>query len=103
MVKEVASPSEKDLEAQIQELKKEISDITTTLREFGSDKINQTKGKAEKLYAAAKANGEEAVSQAKDKLNDIESQLTSCLQEKPVTSLAFAAGIGFLLALLVRR
>ena len=34
---------------------------------------------------------------------DIEAQIVASVREKPVTSLAIAAGVGFLFALLARR
>ncbi|EJF91725.1 DUF883 family protein [Bartonella tamiae] len=103
MAKENATQAEKDLQAQVEQLRKEISQITSTLGEVGSEKLHQVKDKAGRLYASAKANGEEAVSQAKEKIHDLEGQVSECVRNKPVTSLAVAAGVGFLIALLVRR
>lgn len=103
MAKENATPAEKDLQAQVEQLRKELSQLTATLGEVGSEKLNQAKGKAEQLYASAKENSQEAVSQAKEKFNDMEHQLGECVRNKPATSLAVAAGIGFVLAMLVRR
>lgn len=103
MAKETPTATEKDLEAQIQELKKELLSVTDQLSNFSSEKMAQAKGQAEQFYASAKANGEEVISQAKEKFNDMGSQINDCLREKPVASLAVAAGVGFLLAMLIRR
>ena len=35
--------------------------------------------------------------------NDLEGQLTDSVREKPITSLAIAAGVGYLFALMARR
>lgn len=103
MPKENATPAEKTLQEQFEQLKKEVSNIHSTLNDLGSEKMASAKGKAEKLYAAARENGEEAISQAKEKIDDVQSQLCNCIREKPIASLAAAAGVGFILALLMRR
>lgn len=103
MPKENATPTEKNLQEQFEQLKKEVSNIHSTLNDLGSEKIAAAKGKAEKLYASARENGEEALSQAKEKVGDVQSQLCHCIREKPIASLAAAAGVGFILALLMRR
>ncbi|CAM1627378.1 unnamed protein product [Bartonella apihabitans] len=103
MPKENATPTEKNLQEQFEQLKKEVSNIHSTLNDLGSEKLTAAKGKAEKLYASAKENGEEAISQAKEKIDDVQSQLCNCIREKPVASLVAAAGVGFVLALLMRR
>ncbi|WP_297323080.1 DUF883 domain-containing protein [uncultured Bartonella sp.] len=107
MPKENATPAEKNLQEQLQDqleqLKKEVTDIHSTLNNLGSEKLSEVRGKAEKLYATARENGEEAISQAKEKIGDVQGQLCHCIREKPIASLAAAAGIGFILALLMRR
>jgi ElaB/YqjD/DUF883 family membrane-anchored ribosome-binding protein len=54
---------------------------------------------AEQLRAQGEAKLEELRASAKD----IEEQILATVREKPVTSLAIAAGIGYLFALLARR
>ena len=103
MPKENATPAEKSLQEQFEQFKKEVSNIHSSLNDLGSEKMTAAKGKAEKLYASAKENGEEAISQAKEKIGDVQGQLCNCIREKPIASLAAAAGVGFILALLMRR
>ena len=56
---------------------------------FGAEQLRtQGEAKLEELRASAK---------------DIEEQILASVREKPVTSLAIAAGVGFLFALLARR
>lgn len=103
MPKENSTPVEKTLQEQFEQLKKEVTDIHATLNDLGSEKLTEVKGKAEKLYATAKENGEEAISQAKEKIDNMQGQICHCIREKPIASLAAAAGVGFILALLMRR
>ncbi|MGY3327209.1 ElaB/YqjD/DUF883 family membrane-anchored ribosome-binding protein [Mesorhizobium sp. USDA 4775] len=50
-----------------------------------------------------RAQGEAAFDSLRGSAKDIEAQLLANVREKPVTSLAIAAGVGFLFALLARR
>jgi ElaB/YqjD/DUF883 family membrane-anchored ribosome-binding protein len=47
--------------------------------------------------------GEAALDTVRASAKDIEQQVLTSVREKPVTALAVAAGIGFLLALMTRR
>ncbi|EJF80035.1 DUF883 family protein [Bartonella doshiae] len=95
--------SEKDLQTQLEKLRSEISGITTTLTNLGTNKFNTAKDKAEKLYSSAKENGEEIFSQAKDKIGDFEQTMNQCIRKNPGKSVLIAAGVGFILAQLLRR
>ncbi|MCZ2328842.1 DUF883 family protein [Bartonella sp. F02] len=94
---------EKELQTQLKQLRGEIADITSSLSDLGANKLNDTKHKAEKLYHSAKDNGEEIISQAKDKINDFEHYMNHCIHKNPGKSVLFAAGVGFILAQLLRR
>ena len=50
-----------------------------------------------------RAQGEAAFENVRSNAKDIEAQVVASVREKPVTSLAIAAGVGFLFALLARR
>ena len=65
MPKENATPTEKNLQEQFEQLKKEVSNIHSTLNDLGSEKLTAAKGKAEKLYSSAKENGEYEIYKAK--------------------------------------
>ncbi|CDO47492.1 hypothetical protein AT246_07165 [Bartonella henselae] len=95
--------AEKDLQTQLENLRTEISGITSTLTDLGSSKLNSVKNKAGKLYNSAKENSEDILSQAKDKIGDLEQTMNQCVRDNPGKSVLFAAGIGFILAHLLRR
>ncbi|WP_413154433.1 DUF883 family protein [Bartonella sp. cb54] len=94
---------EKNLQTQLEKLRNEISGITSTLTNLGANKLDTAKDKAEKLYSSAKENSEEIMSQAKDKINNFEQAMNKCVRKNPSKSVLFAAGIGFVLAQLLRR
>ncbi|WP_455476884.1 DUF883 family protein [Bartonella sp. B41] len=94
---------EKDLQAQFEKLRSDISNATSKLTNLGANKLHQTKHKTEKLYNSAKENSEEIISQAKDKISNFEEALSRCVCKNPNKSVLVAAGIGFILAQLFRR
>ncbi|WP_317993864.1 DUF883 family protein [Bartonella gliris] len=95
--------AEKDLQTQLEKLRSEISGITSTLSHLGANKLNTAKDKAEKLYSSAMESGEEIMSQAKDKISDLEQAMNQCVRKNPGKSVLFAAGVGFILAQILRR
>ncbi|WP_336293948.1 DUF883 family protein [Bartonella sp. CB169] len=91
--------TEKNLQGQLEKLRNEISGITSTLTNLGASKLN----KAEKMYDSVKENGEEIMSQAKEKISDLEQTMNQCVRKNPCKSVLFAAGAGFILSQLLRR
>ncbi|EJF87791.1 DUF883 family protein [Bartonella rattimassiliensis] len=95
--------SEKDLQGQLETLRNEISEITSTLTNLGSNKLNTAKNKAEKLYHSAKESGEDIMYQAKDTISELEQTMHQCVRKNPGKSVLIAAGAGFILSQLLRR
>jgi ElaB/YqjD/DUF883 family membrane-anchored ribosome-binding protein len=92
-----------DLEADIRQLKEDLEKLaqqfaTTRDHGYGAAKRAATEG-AEQL----RAQGEAALENLRANARDMEAQLMASVREKPATSLAIAAGVGFLFALLARR
>ena len=80
-----ATPPADDLEAQVAQLQSDIKSITQTLQRLGGDKVGEVRGMA-KLRAAA----------LKDK------QIKDTIREKPLTAVAGAMALGFIIAVLTR-
>ncbi|EJF97822.1 DUF883 family protein [Bartonella taylorii] len=93
----------KDLQGQLEKLRGEISGITSTLTDLGANKLSAAKDKAEKLYNSAKESSEDMMTQAKEKIGDLEQTMNQCVRKNPGKSVLFAAGVGFILAQLLRR
>ncbi len=93
----------KDLQGQLEKLRGEISGITSTLTDLGANKLSAAKNKAEKLYNSAKESSEDMMTQAKEKIGDLEQTMNQCVRKNPGKSVLFAAGVGFILAQLLRR
>ena len=81
-----------DLEAEIAKLREEMAKL--------AEQMARTRDTS---YSAARRAAAEGFEQAKAQARDVEEQLTETVREKPITSLAIAAGVGFLFAVLMRR
>lgn len=98
-----SSASTKDIEVQLQQLRDDISSLAKTVAAVGNDKANEVKGKARRAANEAADASMQAVDAAREKALDFERDLEKQIRAKPIQSVAIAAGVGFLFALLTRR
>ncbi|QKC88379.1 DUF883 domain-containing protein [Mesorhizobium sp. NZP2234] len=92
-----------DLEADIKQLKADIDKLTKQLAKTGEHGYGTARRAAAEGVEQLRAQGEAALDSLRGNARDIEAQMLASVREKPVTSLAIAAGVGFLFALLARR
>ncbi|KRB21237.1 MULTISPECIES: DUF883 family protein [Mesorhizobium] len=92
-----------DLEADIKQLKADIDKLTKQLAKTGEHGYGTARRAAAEGVEQLRAQGEAAFDSLRGNARDIEAQMLASVREKPVTSLAIAAGVGFLFALLARR
>jgi ElaB/YqjD/DUF883 family membrane-anchored ribosome-binding protein len=92
-----------DLEADIRQLKADIEKLTKQLAKTGEHGYGAARRAAAEGVEQLRAQGEAAFENVRGSAEDIEAQIIERVREKPVTSLAIAAGVGFLFALLTRR
>ncbi|WP_455473977.1 DUF883 family protein [Bartonella sp. B30(2025)] len=102
-VEDHKSVSEKDLQAQFEKLRNEVSNITSNLTNFGADKLDKAKDKTEKLYNSTKESGEDMISHTQNSIKTFEDALSRCVRKNPNKSVLVAAGFGFLLSQLLRH
>jgi ElaB/YqjD/DUF883 family membrane-anchored ribosome-binding protein len=98
-----ANESNTDLEADIKQLKADIEKLTKQLAKTGEHGYGTARRAATEGVEQLRAQGEAAFDNLRSNAKDIEAQMMASVREKPVTSLAIAAGVGFLFALLARR
>lgn len=98
-----ARASQSEIEAQIATLREEIAKLTAQIQSSGERSYGAARKIAAESVDHVRAQGEAAVQRLRSNATDIEAQLAESVREKPVTSLAIAAGIGFLFALIARR
>jgi ElaB/YqjD/DUF883 family membrane-anchored ribosome-binding protein len=84
-------------------LREDIAKLTKQLAAMGEHSYGTAKRAAAEGVEQLRAQGEATIESLKAKAGDIEDQLAASVREKPVTSLAIAAGVGFIFALLARR
>jgi ElaB/YqjD/DUF883 family membrane-anchored ribosome-binding protein len=96
-------PTNSDLEADIRQLKADIDKLTKQLAKTGEHGYGTARRAATEGVEQLRAQGEAAFDNLRGNARDIEAQMVASVREKPVTSLAIAAGVGFLFALLARR
>ncbi len=92
-----------DLEADVRQLREDIAKLTEQLAKTGQHGYGAAKRAAADGVDQLKAQGEAALGTLRDRAHDIEDELTARVKEKPLTSIAIAAGVGYLLAMLSRR
>lgn len=100
---ETRSAEEKDIETQIKDLRSEISALVSNLNKAGQEKIRHVKRRAAHFLDDAREHGGDALQGAQQKFYDMQEELSDNIREKPMTSIAIAAGVGFVLAHLLRR
>jgi len=92
-----------DLEADIAQLKADIERLAAQLRVTGRHSYGAARRMAAEGKERAWTEGEAAIESLRSTAGDLERQVVDTVREKPVTALAIAAGVGFLIALLSRR
>lgn len=97
------SKSVPDLEADIQKLREDIQKLAEQISRISEHGYGTARRAAAEGVEQLKVQGEAAMESLRTNAKDIEAQMIASVREKPVTSLALAAGAGFLFALLARR
>ena len=98
-----ATDSNPDLQAQVAALKEDIANIAATLAKIGKNSAKDATRSAANTYETAKVRSEETFEDLRLQARELEDQLTETVRENPLTTIAVAAGVGFLLALIARR
>lgn len=95
--------SQADIEKQLQQLREDIAALARSVATAGSHKADDLKGKARRVSNEAIDASAQAVDAARAQFMSMEKDLERQIRTKPLQSVAIAAGIGFLFALLSRR
>jgi ElaB/YqjD/DUF883 family membrane-anchored ribosome-binding protein len=98
-----AKTREAQLENQVAQLQDDIKAIAATLARLSNDKVNEVKSVAKSEAHNLQRQAEHVVEDVQDQASAMEKQLKDTIREKPLTAVASAVGIGFILALLSRH
>ena len=94
---------ETQLEEQVAQLQDDIKAIAATLARLSNDKVSEVREVAKGEVRHLQRQGQHVIDDVQDQASAVEKQLKDTIREKPLTAVASAVGIGFILALLSRR
>lgn len=97
-----ARKREPDLEAQIEQLQTDLRGIASTLAALAENKVEEAQSLAKREVKNAVKAGQSAVEDVQDEFGQIERQLKDTIREKPLTAVAGAIALGFILAVVSR-
>ena len=101
-VEDAVGPDAETLDGQVAQLRADMSSIATTLSRMGSTAGNELKSQAQAQADELTARGQSALNYAQDEFGAIEKQLKDTIREKPLTAVAGAIALGFMLAVITR-
>jgi len=98
-----ASRSRDDaLETQVARLQTDLKNIATTIAGMADDKVSEARGVAKSEVKNLVKQGQDAVDGIQDEFGHMEKQIKDTIREKPLTAVAGAIALGFVLALITR-
>ena len=98
-----SAASTKDIELQLEQLREDIAALAKTVAAVGNEKASEVKSKAKRAAADATDASYQIAEAAKNQALTWERDLEGQIRANPIQSVAIAAGVGFLFALLSRR
>ena len=93
---------EPELEDQIEQLQDDVRAIAKSLTRLGEDKVKEAQRYAKGEYKNLLHQGQSVASDVSDEFEAVEKQIKDTIRARPLTAMASAIGIGFLLAVLTR-
>lgn len=93
----------KDFEKHAGRIRRDISALAESLSEAGSTLTDDAKAGANAKAMELRQASDETIRELRAQLESIEKQIGGHVRERPITALAAAAGVGFLIAMLARR
>ena len=91
-----------ELEDQIEQLQQDLKGIAATLAGLAGDKVTEVRGVAEKEARHLARTGQHAVDEVQDEFGQMERRLKDTIRDKPLTAVAGAIALGFILAVVTR-
>lgn len=95
--------TKEDLAKQIEQLRADVSEITKTLRELSKGEATELRSRAEQRAAELRSQGSQVADDIAAEVSDLERKVGENMQQRPLQTLAIAAGLGLLIGLLTRR
>lgn len=93
---------EDDLSAQVQQLQSDLKSIAATLASLAEDKVHDAQKLAKREVKNLASSGQSAIEDVQDEFGQFEKQIKDTIREKPLTAVAGAIALGFVLAVVSR-
>jgi ElaB/YqjD/DUF883 family membrane-anchored ribosome-binding protein len=93
---------EDELSAQVHQLQTDLKAIAATLAGLAEDKVTDAQKIAKREVKNLARNGQSAVEDVQDEFGQLEKQIKDTIREKPLTAVAGAIALGFVLAVVSR-
>lgn len=93
---------EDDLSAQVQQLQSDLKSIAASLASLAEDKVNDAQKAAKREVKHLANTGQSALEDVQDEFGQLEKQIKDTIREKPLTAVAGAIALGFVLAVVSR-
>ena len=93
---------EDDLSEQVHQLQADLKSIAATLAGLAEDKVSDAQRLAKREAKNLARNGQSAVEDMQDEFGQLEKQIKDTIREKPLTAVAGAIALGFVLAVVSR-
>jgi ElaB/YqjD/DUF883 family membrane-anchored ribosome-binding protein len=97
-----ASSREDELSQQISQLQSDMKAIAQTLAGLAEDKVNEAQSLAKREAKNAVRAGQHAVEEVQDEFGQLEKQIKDTIRDKPLTAVAGAIALGYILAVVSR-
>ncbi len=93
---------EDELGDQISQLQADMKAIAQTLAGLAEDKVSEAQSVAKREVKNVAKAGQNAIEDAQDEFNQLERQIKDTIREKPLTAVAGALALGYILAVVSR-
>lgn len=98
----VKAKPEEDLAGHVEQLQKDLKAIAASLTSLAEGKVGEAQDIAKREVKQLARTGQHALEEAQDEFTQIEKQIKDTIRERPLTAVAGAVALGFVLALIVR-
>jgi hypothetical protein len=97
-----ARSREDELSTQISQLQTDMRAIAQTLAGLAEDKVGEAQSVAKREARNLARSGQQAVEDVQDEFGQLERQIKDTIREKPLTAVAGAIALGYILAVVSR-
>jgi ElaB/YqjD/DUF883 family membrane-anchored ribosome-binding protein len=97
-----ASSHEDDLSDQISQLQNDMKSIAQTLAGLAEDKVSEAQSVAKREVKNVAKAGQHALEDVQDEFGQLERQIKDTIRDKPLTAVAGAIALGYILAVVSR-